>query len=192
VTSILWKPDYFGRYNRFTRSALNGWSVSAIVTLQTGAPFNITTGSDSNADGNTTDRPNVIAGKIARVVDNGGSRVAMMNQWFDTTAFCAFAPGATNGASTCRGAGEAGQDGTFRYNSLDGPGVRNVDASLLRDVGLYERVKLQLRVEVTNVFNLTNLGQPNGTMSNANFGKIVGSSSYFPNRRIQLGARLLF
>ncbi|WP_263410326.1 TonB-dependent receptor [Terriglobus tenax] len=192
VTSIVWKTDYFGRYNRAVRGALNGWTMSAIVTLQSGAPFNVTTGSDTNADGNNNDRPNVLPGKVARVVDNGSSRVAMMNQWFDTSAFCVFSPGATNGASTCRGAGDAGQTGTFRYNSLDGPGVRNVDASLFRDVGIVERVKLQLRAEVTNVFNLTNLGQPTGAVSNANFGKILGSNSYFPNRRIQLGARLLF
>ena len=170
------------------RSALNGWTISAIITLQSGVPFNITNGSDTNADGNNNDRPNVAPGKTARVLDNGHSRVAMMNQWFDTGAFCVYSPS----AGTCKGAGAAGQDGTFRYNTLDGPGTRNVDAALFRDFPIYERVKFQLRSEVSNVFNLTNLGQPTGTMSSANFGKIVGSSSYFPNRRIQIGARILF
>jgi hypothetical protein len=164
---------------------MNGWTVSAIITLQSGAPFNITTGSDTNADGNNNDRPNVAPGKTARVLDNGSSRLAMMNQWFDTSSFCVFSPS----TGTCKG---AGQDGSFRYNALDGPGTRNVDASLFRDFPIHERVKFQFRSEVSNVFNLTNLGQPNGTLSNANFGKILGSSSYFPNRRIQLGARILF
>jgi len=192
VSSVVWKPDYFKGYNRAVRGVLNGWTISAIITLQSGAPFNITTGSDTNADGNNNDRPNVAVGKTARLINNGSSRVAMMNQWFDTSSFCVYSPGTTVGASTCRGAGEAGQNGTFRYNTLDGPGTRNVDASLFRDFPVYERVKLQLRSEVTNVFNLTNLGQPTGTLSNVNFGKILGSSSYYPNRRIQLGARILF
>jgi hypothetical protein len=188
VSSVVWKPNYFSSYNRTVRGAFNGWTVSAIITLQSGAPFNVTTGSDTNADGNNNDRPNVIAGKIARVVDNGHSRVAMMNQWFDTSAFCVFSPA----TGTCKGAGAAGQNGTFRYNALDGPGTRNVDASLFRDFPIHDRVKFQFRGEVNNVFNLTNLGQPTGAVSNANFGKIVGSNSYFPNRRIQLGARILF
>jgi len=188
VSSVVWKPNYFTGSNHFVRGTLNGWTISAIVTLQSGAPFNVTTGTDTNADGNNNDRPNVAPGKIARVLDNGSSRVAMMNQWFDTNAFCVYSP--STGA--CKGAGAAGQDGTFRYNALDGPGTRNVDASLFRDFPIHERVKFQFRSEVSNVFNLTNLGQPTAAVSSANFGKITGSNSYFPNRRIQLGARILF
>jgi hypothetical protein len=96
---------------------------------QSGAPFNITTGSDPNGDGNNNDRANVAPGKTARVLDNGSSRFAMMNQWFDTSSFCVFSPA----VGTCKGAGAAGQRGTFRYNALDGPRTQNVDASLFRD-----------------------------------------------------------
>ncbi|RZU39985.1 hypothetical protein [Edaphobacter modestus] len=43
------------------------------------------------------------------------------------------------------------------------------------------------QIAVAN-FHLTNLGQPTETFER-HFGKILGSSSYFPNRRIQLRAR---
>jgi hypothetical protein len=53
-------------------------------------------------------------------------------------------------------------------------------------------VKFQFRAEFANVFNLTNIGTPNGTLNSANAGKITGSAINFPNRQIQLGARILF
>ncbi len=189
VSSIVWQPDYFSGANRMVRGLLNGWTVTAIVTLQSGAPFNITAGSDLNADGNSNDRPNIAAGKVAKLNNTGGSRSASMSKWFDTSAYCVFS--ATSLAS-CPGVGPAGSSGTVRPNSLDAPGVRNVDASLFRDFGIYERVKFQFRTEVSNVFNLTNLGTPTGTFNSANFGKVTGSASGFPNRQIQLGGRILF
>jgi len=189
VTSIVWQPDYFSGANRMVRGLLNGWTVTAIVTLQSGAPFNITAGSDLNADGNSNDRPNIAAGKVAKLNNTGGSRSGSMAKRFDTSAYCVFS--ATSLAS-CPGVGPAGSSGTVRPNSLDAPGVRNVDASLFRDFGIYERVKFQFRTEVSNVFNLTNLGTPTGTLNSANFGKVTGSASSFPNRQIQLGGRILF
>jgi len=79
-----------------------------------------------------------------------------------------------------------------RPNLLDAPGIRNIDASLFRNFKFGERFTFQFRSEVANVFNLTNLGTPNGTLSSPNFGKITGSASGFPNRQIQLGGRILF
>ncbi len=181
VTSLVVKPDYYSGKNRTLRNALNGWTVSGIVTLISGAPFNITTGGDTNGDGNTNDRPNVASGRRAQVASNPNS-----NMWFDPSAFCVF--NATTGA--CPGTGPAGSDGTVRPNLLDAPGVRKIDAALFRDFRLYDRVKFQFRTEVSNVFNLTNLGTPTGTFTSANFGKITGSNGR--NREIQLGGRILF
>jgi hypothetical protein len=189
VASIVWQPDYFSGRNRVVRGLANGWTITAIVTLQSGAPFNVTAGSDLNADGNSNDRPNIVAGKFAALNNTSGSRSSAMVKWFDTSAYCVF--NASTPAS-CAGVGPAGSSGVVRPNSLDAPGIRNVDASLFRDFPVYERVKFQFRTEVANVFNLTNLGSPNGTFNSANFGKVTGSAGGFPNRQIQLGARILF
>jgi hypothetical protein len=70
--------------------------------------------------------------------------------------------------------------------------VRNIDGSFFRNFSFTDRVKLQFRAEVLNVFNLTNLGTPTATLNSGNFGKITGSNGNFPNREIQLGTRILF
>jgi len=188
-TSVVWQPNYFLGSNAIVRNAMNGWTMTSIITFQSGSPFNITTGADNNGDGNTNDRPNIIAGQKLAVIDVHRSRAANMAQWFNTAAVCGFS--STTPAS-CAGVGPAGSDGTVRPNTLDGPGVRNVDASLFRNFKLGERFIFQLRSEVANVLNLTNLGSPNGTLSSPNFGTITGSASGFPNRQIQIGGRIQF
>ena len=189
TSSIVWQPDYFSRFNPLVRNLLNGWTTTAIVTLQSGAPFSITTGSDNNGDGNNNDRPNVIRGQQLAVINARRSRTANMAQWFNTATLCSFD---STAPTACPGTGPAGSDGLVSPNLLDAPGVRNVDASLFRNFKFGEFLTLQFRSEVANVFNLTNLGNPNGTLSSPNFGKITGSATGFPNRQIQLGARILF
>ena len=77
------------------------------------------------------------------------------------------------------------------------PGVFNIDLSLLKQVSIRGRVKLQLRAEAFNVTNRVNLGFPNTTFQagsdgrnvNSNFGRISSSRDA---RILQFGARLVF
>ena len=192
VTSFVWKPDYFDHFNRVARTILNGWSIAGIVSLRSGKPFNITTGTDDNFDGDTNDRPNLLPGQIATPIPYKRSAANYINQkWFNTAAYC------KNGAAGCpAGAGPSGLDGTVRDNTLDAPGLRNVDASIFRDFAIYSRVRFQFRGEAQNVFNLTNLSAPGGTLgTTASFGVISGSpttGTLGSNRVIQVGGRILF
>ena len=168
------------------RTLLNGWSIAAIVSLHSGKPFNITTGTDDNFDGDTNDRPNIVPGQMPGLIPYQRSVLtASTAKWFNIAAYC------KNGATACpSGLGPSGLDGTVRVNALDAPGYRDVDASIFRDFTIYERVKFQFRGEATNVFNLVNLSAPGGTMSStASFGKITGAGAM---RVIQVGGRLLF
>ncbi len=183
--TVVWKPDYFGNFNPVTRNLLNGWSISANISMRSGKPFAITSGNDDNLDGDNNDRPNIVPGKFAHVINNGNSRVLEKKQWFDTTAYC---HAGTVGCSPGVGAGNL--DGTVRVNALDGPGYKNVDAAIFRNFTVYERVQFQFRGEATNVFNFVNMSNPGGTESStASFGVITGASSM---RVIQIGGRLLF
>ena len=166
------------------------------MRLQSGNPFNITTGTDNNGDGVTNDRPNLMPGvSRAMVTDNGGSRSAMVKNWISAAQFCQ-SSGPLNGNPACpqQGAGPAGSDGTVRQNAVDSPGRRSIDASLFRDFHIYERWTFQLRGESTNVFNLTNLPAPVATLNSPTFGQINSSiqGGSFSNRVIQVGGRLLF
>jgi len=52
-TSIVWQPNYFANRGLLTRALLNGWTVSGIIALQSGSPFTVLTGADTNFDGIT-------------------------------------------------------------------------------------------------------------------------------------------
>ena len=187
--SFVWTPDYFSKYNRFVRLALNGWTVTGIITANSGQPFTVTTGTDVNGDGVNNDRPSIVPGKIPRTL-NPNSRVAAEQQWFDTSAYCV--PGSTisGTTTTCPGVGPLGRLGDTRPAQLDAPGFRDIDSSIFRTFGIHEGFRFQIRGEATNVFNLTNLGTPTTAMNNSSFGKVTGSGG--SNRIIQVGGRILF
>ena len=145
------------------------WTVSGIVTLSSGLPFTVTSGKDNNADGVNNDRANLIGDPY---LDPNRPRSAVTNEWFNIAAF------AQNGA---------GMDGTSGRNILDGPGFRDVDIGLFRDLRLRENIKLQFRVEASNALNLVSLGQPNSVLNSPAFGTIRSAQ---PMRQVQAGLRL--
>ncbi len=185
LVSFVWKPNYFGNFNRAARAILSGWSIAATISMHSGTPFAITSGKDDNVDGNNNDRPNLLPGQFERIIGANRSRLEERAQWFDTSVYCEV------GTTGCpAGGGSGGVDGLVRRNSLDAPGYKNVNASLFRDFNIYERVRFQFRGEATNVFNFVNLNAPGSTLTSpSSFGVISGADSM---RVLQVGGRLLF
>ena len=72
---------------------------------------------------------------------------------------------------------------------MTGPGSKNVDMGMFRNMRFTERMVLQVRGEFTNVFNLVNLSNPNGALNAAAFGTIRSAAAM---RQMQLGLRLTF
>jgi hypothetical protein len=169
VTSVIFRPDFIDGHSTLLRNTLNGWMVSSIITLESGQPFTVTSGVDSNVDGNNNDRPNLIGNPK---LDPHRPNRALM--WFDPKAF---------------GAVAAGADGNARRNLLIGPGVRNVDAGLIRDFKIWRETTLQGRAECTNVFNMVSLGQPTAVLTSPIVGQIRSAGTM---RQLQLGLRLTF
>jgi len=171
IGSVIWNLDYFGHMHAVPRAILNGWEVSAIVTLQSGLPFNVTAGTDANLDGTNNDRPMLVGNPF---LDPNRPRSETTAAWFNTAAF---------------GKPANGVDGNTARNLMDRPGVKNVDAGLFRNFHFTERLVLQARGEFTNVFNFVNLGAPTGTLSSTQFGQIRSAAAM---RQVQLGLRLTF
>ena len=171
VVSAVWHADYLHSGPRFAREIVNGWSVSPIVTLRSGTPFSISSGVDSNLDGSSTDRANLVGNPF---LSASRPRSQVVAQWFNTAAFAA---------------PPLGTDGTSGRNILDGPGTRNVDLSISRDFKLRETIMLQFRGEMTNAFNFVNLSSPVSTLTSGNFGQITSAGAM---RQSQLGLRLTF
>jgi hypothetical protein len=171
VGSVIWNMDYFGGMSAVPRAVLNGWQVSGIVTLQSGLPFNITSGTDTNLDGTNNDRPMLVGNPF---LDPNRSRDQTTAAWFNTAAF---------------GKTPNGVDGNVARNLMDRPGSRNVDIGLFRNFRIMERTSLQARGEFTNAFNMVNLGAPTATLSSTQFGQIRSAGSM---RQVQVGLRLTF
>ena len=170
--SVIWNIDYYSGGNRILSALLNDWMLSTILSARSGTGLTITAGTDRNLDGINNDRANVNGDWR---LDPNRPRGEAIEQWFDTTVFT---PAVT------------GADGNSDRNLVEGPGLKNVDIGLFRDIKLRGRAALQLRFEATNALNLVNLNNP-GTAFNAptTFGKIRSAREM---REIQLGLRFSF
>ena len=172
VLTGVWKVDAFKDATSVVKRLANDWTVSAVVTLQTGTPMTIAAGQDRNLDGLTNDRADIIGDPE---LDHGRSRDELIEGWFNVAAFANPALG-TNGSSG--------------RSIIDGPGYRNVDLGIFRDIRLSGRTMFQFRIETTNVFNIVNLMNPGLSLAApATFGKIRSARDM---RRIQLGGRVSF
>ena len=166
--SAIWEMNYF-HGTPALKQVLNGWTVSAIATMRSGTPLTFSTGSDTNVDGNSTDRVDLIGDPK---LDAGRSRSAVTNAWFNTAAFASPATGA---------------DGNSSRNLIDGPGAKWVDIGLFRKFKVRELMSLEFRAEMTNALNLVNLGSPATGRNSTTFGKITSAGGM---RQTQLGLRL--
>ncbi|MFB3825138.1 MAG: TonB-dependent receptor domain-containing protein [Bryobacteraceae bacterium] len=147
---------------------LGGWNIGAILTLQAGSPFGITTqNSTLNAfsGGQRVDLlrdPNLP--KSQRTVE----------RYFDTEAVTA-PPQFTFG--------------TAGRSILTGPGLVNLNVSLLKNFKLAETWNLQFRLESFNAVNRPNFEEPVSALGAPNFG---GITSALDARSMQIGLRLTF
>jgi Carboxypeptidase regulatory-like domain/TonB dependent receptor len=164
----------FRRSEGFAAKLLNGWETFGIVTLQTGRPFTVALLSEIDNSGTgrsilgfgANDRPNLVG--------NPELSNRTTSQWFNTAAF-AFSPPGTFG--------NAGR------NILEGPGFQSVNASLVKNTHLSERVNLQFRAEAFNLFNHPNFNLPDNFLGSPTFGRITSARD---PRHIQFGLKLLF
>ena len=58
------------------------------------------------------------------------------------------------------GIGPGGADGNVGRGTLIGPGLKDMDAALLRNVNIERETTFQFRAEFTNVMNWVSLGNP--------------------------------
>jgi hypothetical protein len=153
-----------------------GWQLSGIASLLSGFPFTPLIGSNRSGDGDTRnpDRPSLNPSFAGPVL------LGQPRQWFNSSAFI-LPPAGTFG--------NLGK-GTFR-----GPGLADLDLSIMKNTALTEKVNLQFRAEFFNALNRTNLSTPNavvfsGGAISASAGLITATAT--TSRQIQLGLKLIF
>jgi hypothetical protein len=167
-------------WSRPVELLLGGWQLNGIYTLQSGMPFVL------NVGGN--ERPDL----VGKASVNPGNIVDYIN----AAAFAA--PPATLYAD---GSVNFDRPGTAGRNILLGPGYSNLDASLIKNFHITERVNASFRVQFYNLTNTPHFGQPNAQLGtynnlavfqpNSQFG-LINSVLPFSNREGELALRITF
>jgi Carboxypeptidase regulatory-like domain/TonB dependent receptor len=143
------KGRQFLNNNWVVDELIGGWQISSVWVIEGGNPMGITTGgnnSSNNQSGNFTQEANRVAGVSLTLP---GSTKARLNEWYNLNALEVPAPFTY---------------GNFLRNTVYGPGVVNVAASLGKTFDLWpdRGVKMQIRADAGNVLNRPSFGQPNG------------------------------
>jgi hypothetical protein len=155
---------------------VRGWQVSGFWSFHSGQPFNFNAG---------TQRPGeYLIGNPFAGVNQSFSLAAGGLPWVNPNAFVPAPPGAP---------------GNLGRNALVGPGFADVDLSVFKNIPIRERLRVQLRAEMFNVFNRKNMATgagsvgSNGVVSDT-IGDFNGAPGLGPGEpfNMQLAAKIIF
>jgi outer membrane receptor protein involved in Fe transport len=182
------------------KALTSGWSLYPIVTWHTGFPLDVyaglnTTHNDPGPSG---------AGDAGYVrADLVGNSIGILNpQSYQTingnSGNYYFNPGNFSNTRLLNLDSIAQQDasqlpgytyGTLGRNAFRGPGATNVDLAIAKKFKIRELATLELRGDAFNVFNHTQFGNPDTSISDLTFGQI---STTAPPRILQVALHLSF
>ena len=165
-----WGPD--GRWLRegVAGKVLGDWQVTGVFSAISGTPIDFTASATNlRAPGNSqtpdvTGTPQVLGG------------IGSSELWFDTSVFSA--PAANTWGNV------------ERRGLLTGPAYVNLDASIVKIIRIGSR-RAEIRADFFNALNIAHYDNPNGTLGNANFGRITNILAQ-TERMIRFGGRFLF
>ena len=171
--------------NFLVDEVIGGWQIASTFVLQSGNPFTVTV-------------PSGVAQSYAlsgNLYPNYAADANLSNRsiqhWFNTTYTDQSGKKQGPDAVAAFAAPANGTFGNVHRNSVIGPSLITFDMSGGKTFNLWkEQYKFQLRVDVTNVLNHPNFGQPNSSLSNGNVGVISGTVG--GGRSMQLGGRFSF
>lgn len=187
---FVWSTVYalpFGKGQKWVQTGwpsylIGGWTANFAFQVRSGQPFGLNVGGDpaniSGDNGSVTSysRPNVIGNPLQGSC--GSTPVGKRG----TTGFCEINPAAFSIPS-----GSYGNMGKMPYRV---PYYNNLDFSLVKDTPLYEQVRLELRAESFNTYNVVIPGNPGTTIGNSTAG--LATTQGNTPRELQLGAKITF
>ena len=177
VASWLYETPAVG--NAFVRQLTGGWQVTGVFVAQSGQPFTIVTGVDTNGNGGGGDRPNFDpSGTLTPDPDTGNLRTF-------TTSGMFLVPLGSNGLPLANSLG----NGNLGRNTLRAPAWYNWDISVARRFTLPFGHRVLIRADLFNAFNQDNYGVPVNSLSNPAFGT---NTNNWGNRSLLMSARYSF
>ena len=165
----------------------HGWQLSSLWDFHGGQPFNFSLGCPAAyAQCGGTQRPGVdLIGNPFAGVNHTFNRAAGGIPWINPAAFAV--PAANDPA------------GNLGRNAFYGPGFADVDLSVIKNIPVTERFKVQLRAEMFNLFNRKNFATGAGSVgSNGIVGDTIGDFNGAPGIgpgepfNMQLVAKIIF
>jgi outer membrane receptor protein involved in Fe transport len=175
--SYVYELPTFGSFTGVRGGFINGWTISGVVIVESGLPFNVTDSRAGTILG--------ISGSQAQFAPGmGPGNMSVSNRsishWFNTNAFIA-PPVVADGA----GIGDA------PWNFATGPAFWNTDFSLSKQVPLRDAFHMEFRGELFNLFNHANFANPGSNVANTSSFGVVSNTVNSP-RIAQLAARVRF
>jgi hypothetical protein len=157
------------------RQVVGGWAVTGFLSLESGTPLSIT---QSNGRPLVIADPRVDGNVDNRLGDQKDAQGNIVNAYFNTKAFQALPT-------------QFMASPQIPYISqLRAPGQRSLNASAFKNFAIYERMKLELRLEAINATNHPYFGAPGTNMSTAATFGVINSASN--SRAMQGGLKLVF
>ena len=176
TTSYLWELP--GPKTGILGTLIGGWQLSGVTQGQSGRPFTIITGVDSNGDTNIgSDRPNI--NPAGSFVWDDQRRTFTNNGYYVTSL----------GSNNLPLANTQANGGNAPRNSERGPGFWNTDLALMKRFDLPGRTLFTARIDAFNVFNQDSYGIPINNMSSPSFGQ---NTNNWGRRILQFGGKITF
>jgi hypothetical protein len=154
------KGRQFANNNTFLDLLIGGWQTAGTLVLQSGQPYTVTM-SDKTSSYTLTANGNWYPNVVGNASVNRGAFHGT-KQWFNEAAFAQPTPGTL---------------GNSRRNSLNGPGLTNVNFSLGKSFSIWENVKFQIRADASNIFNHPSFNLPNAALTLNSAGAVTTGTS---------------
>ena len=160
-----------GGYGSIAKAIISDWQLNGVVGISSGSPFTIT------ANGDTLNTPSNqqtadLVGEVTHIGEIGAS-----GTYYDPTGWRQ-----PSGIVF----------GTTGRNSVRGPGIFNMDASLFRAFPIGGARRIEFRVEAINLTNTPKFANPTNDVTSGSFMSITGITGSYPERQIRLGVRFAF
>jgi hypothetical protein len=165
-------------WNGLANAFISGWSVSSIISAQSGFPFTpqLSYNPSNNGDTRNPVRPFLNPNFTGPVI------LGTPSQWFNPKAFLAPPP-------------NSGFYGNLGRDTFIGPGLDTWDFSVLKNSTIREGLNLQFRAELFNLLNRANFNTPNlivFTPSGLSGTAGAITSTTTTSRQVQFGLKLLW
>jgi hypothetical protein len=175
-----------GNMNRAVDAVVGGWSISTLLTQQSGQPMALSMSNARLANG--TQRPQVFCPQFRTP---GATMHNVALQWENVGSGTA-TPSYFNGI--CFGdPGDQNPGNAPRYfPGLRVDGIHNADLNLYKSFVPREGMRLEVRAEIFNLTNHPRFGQPNSAVGDPLFGTISQDAPGETPRFFQFGLRFEF